>query len=166
MLDLVDRKILGVLRENARTSKADISRRVGLTPTAVHERLSKLERSGVVRGYDVRLDAEALGLAVTAYVFVTRVGPAARAETGKRLAMLPEVEEVSKLAGAEDFLVKVRVADTKALARLLDSGFGSIESVGSTRTAIVLDTILDTRGPRVPAEPDGSLRDVTTARQD
>lgn len=142
-MDHIDRQILELLRHDGRASKADIGRHVGLTPAAIIERLRKLESSGAIRGYQADIDPEALGLNLCAYVFVQDNDPSKRAETGARLASLPEVDEVAKITGSDTFLVKVLVEDTRALTRLLEQKLGSIPTIASTRTCLVLETIAD-----------------------
>jgi len=143
MLDPIDRTILAILQENARTANADIARRVGLAPSAVLERIRKLERGGVIRGYDVRIDPHALGAGLVAFVFVHSEERIGGLETGQQIARLPEVQEVHQIAGEDCYLVKVRVADTEGLGALLRDGFGTLENIRSTRTTIVLSTIKD-----------------------
>ena len=140
-MDSVDRQILEMLGRDGRASKAEIGRRVGLTPAAILERLRKLEGSGAIRGYRADIDPEAIGLSIEAYVFVRDNDPSSRPETGARLAALKGVEEVAKITGADTFLVKVRVEDTQALARLLEEDFGAIPTIASTRTSLVLETV-------------------------
>jgi Lrp/AsnC family leucine-responsive transcriptional regulator len=141
-MDKIDLEILEVLRQDGRASKADIGRQVGLTPAAILERLRKLETSGTIRGYQVDVDPEALGLAIEAYIFVLDDDPSARPETGRQIAALPGVEHVSKITGEDTFLVRVRVTDTGALTHLLEQGLGSISSIKSTRTCLVLETVI------------------------
>jgi Lrp/AsnC family leucine-responsive transcriptional regulator len=140
-LDAVDLAILELLRRDGRASKAAIGRRVGLTSASIIERLRKLEASGAIRGYRADVDPEAIGLPIEAYVFVRDNDPSCRPETGARLAALPGVEEVAKITGADTFLVRVRVADTRALARLLEEEFGAIRTIASTRTSLVLEPV-------------------------
>lgn len=140
-MDKTDLDILGLLRHNGRASKAEIGRHVGLTTASIIERLRKLEASGAIRGYHANIDPKALGLMIEAYVFISDNDPSRRAETGAKLAALPGVEEVAKITGADTFLIKVQVQGTQALTRLLEQGFGSIPTITSTRTALVLETI-------------------------
>lgn len=143
MFDEIDLKILNILQENARTSNADLARAVDLAPSAVLERVRKLERRGVITGYAARLSPQALGLALTAFTFVRVEEAVGATDTGRLLAGLPGVLEVHYTAGAAAYLVKVRVADTAALAGLLRE-MGRIESVRDTNTTIVLETVKET----------------------
>jgi Lrp/AsnC family transcriptional regulator, leucine-responsive regulatory protein len=143
-MDAIDRKILNILQSDARTSNAELARQVGLAPSAVLERVRKLEERQVIRGYQARIDPTALELGLLAFVYVRtdeRIGSPI-AERG--LAELPEVQEVHHIAGEDCFLVKVRVASTDALQRLLRERIGAIPTVRSTRTTIVLETAKET----------------------
>ena len=151
MIDDIDLKILALLQEDARTSNAEIARRVGMVPSGIFERLRKLEERGLIRAYETRLDPKPLGLGLLAFVFVRaeeRVGSPA---TGEALAAIPEVLEVHHVAGEDCYLVKVRAADTEALGRLLREGFGAVATVRSTRTTIVLSTVKETARLPLPA---------------
>lgn len=143
-LDDTDRQILVILQGNARTSNAEIARQVGMAPSAVLERVRKLEERGVVEGYAAKVNAQAVGLALTAFLFVRAEERPAASETAEMLAELPEVQEVHHVAGEDCFLVRVRVADPEALGRLLREQIGAIETVRSTRTTIVLGTVKET----------------------
>lgn len=137
-----------ILQNDARTSRAEIARQVGLTPTAVYERIRKLEGE-VISGYEAHLNPRALGMSVLAYIFVSELKPVKGERTGPRLARIRGVEEVAKIAGEDCFLVKVRASDTEGLARILDRDIASIPSVGGTRTTIVLESLLEKCGPRM-----------------
>ena len=152
MIDETDRRILEILQENARTSNAEIARQVGMAPSAILERIRKLEERGVIEGYTARVNPEALGLMLTAYVFVRADERAGAPTTAQRMAQIPEVEEVHHVAGEDCFLAKVRVRGTKDLGKLLQEKLGAIDTIRSTRSTIVLDTIKDTR---VLAAPEG-----------
>lgn len=144
MIDVIDRQMLAILQENARTSNAEIARRVGLAPSAIFERIRKLETQGLITGYEARVNPQPLGLGLVAFMFVRtqeRVGSQA---TGMLLAQIPEVQEVHHIAGEDCYLVKVRAADTNHLGVLLRERFGAIESITSTRTTIVLSTVKET----------------------
>jgi Lrp/AsnC family leucine-responsive transcriptional regulator len=144
MIDETDRRILAILQEDARTPNAEIARRVGMAPSAIFERVRKLEERGVVLGYEARLNPAAFGLGLVAFVFVRLEGGAADEVVERRLAEMPEVQEVHHIAGEDCFLVKVRVADAEALRRWLREGIGGIPGVHSTRTTIVLGTVKET----------------------
>jgi Lrp/AsnC family leucine-responsive transcriptional regulator len=139
-MDERDEKILSILQSDGRASYAAIARQLGLTPSAVLERIRKLERSGVIRGYSARLDPSALGLGLLAFVFVQADERLTDTSTADQLAAIPEVLEIHHVAGEDCYLVKVRCASPAALAGLLREKFGAIESVRRTRSTIVLST--------------------------
>ena len=144
-------QILKILQDDARTPNAEIARRVGLAPSAVHERLRKLEERGIVRGYTARLDPRALGLGLLAFVFVRAEERGGADDTAQQLAAIPEVQEVHHIAGEDCFLVKVRAPDTEALGILLRDRIGALPAVRSTRTTVVLRTVKED-----PALPTGA----------
>jgi len=141
MIDDIDLQILNILQQNARTPNAEIARQVGMAPSAVLERIRKLELKGVIQGYEARINPEALGLSLLAYVFVRSDERAGDPRTGDLLAQIPEVQEVHHIAGEDCYLAKVRVRDAKSLGRLLRGPFGAIDAVRSTRSTIVLESL-------------------------
>src|SRR5262252_1620713 len=148
MIDETDVVILELLQENARISQADVARVVGLAPSAVLERIRKLESRGVVKGYTALLDPHALEQAMLAFVAV-RTGEAPGDESVARaLAQCPEVLELHHVAGDGCYLLKVRARDAEHVGQLLRHRFGRIPGVKSTRTTIVLETVKET--PRLP----------------
>jgi len=144
MFDDMDRDILAILQENARTSNAEIARKVGLAPSAVFERIRKLEERGVIAGYAVQVDPRAADLGLLAFIFVRSDDDHGEDAAADVLAALPEVQEVHQVAGEDCFLVKVRVRDTEALGALLRDRVKCIPSVRATRTTIVLNTVKET----------------------
>jgi Lrp/AsnC family leucine-responsive transcriptional regulator len=144
MINDLDRQILTILQSNARTSNAEIARQVGLAPSAVFERIRKLEERDVLRSYTARIDPHAVGLGLVAFTFVRSNDRPGGIQTAEKLAEIPEVLEVHHVAGEDCFLVKVRAADTEALGRLLRERLGKIGTITSTRTTIVLETVKET----------------------
>jgi len=144
MINTLDAHILSILQKNARVSNAEIARQVGLAPSAVFERIRKLEERGVIQGYSVRIDPHAVGLGLVAYTFVRSNDRPGGIQTAEKLAEIPEVLEVHHVAGEDCFLVKVRAADTEALGRLLRERLGKISTISSTRTTIVLESVKET----------------------
>ena len=144
MFDEIDLQILTILQEKARIPNAEIARQVGMAPSAVLERIRKLEERGIIEGYEVRLNPEPFGQGLTAFVSVA----ASRAGNGRlagELAAVTGVQEVHQVAGEDGYLVKLRVAGTAMLGRILRDELGAIEGVRSTSTRIVLNTVKETR---------------------
>jgi Lrp/AsnC family transcriptional regulator, leucine-responsive regulatory protein len=151
MIDLIDTKILNILQENARTSNAEIARQVGLAPSAVFERIRKLEERRIIRCYRADIDPKVLGLAQLAFTFVRSNDRPGGVETGEKLAEIPEILEVHHVAGEDCFLVKARARDAEALGRLLRERLGAIATIASTRTTIVLETVKETAALPIPS---------------
>ena len=139
IIDGVDKQILTILQHDARTSNAAIARDVGLAPSAVLERIRKLEDKGIVRGYRAELSPDRVGFGLTAFVFV-RTNECGDG-TDLLLAEIPEVLEVHDVAGEDSYLLKVKSESTEDLARMLRETLKSIPSVISTRTTVVLQTV-------------------------
>ncbi|MBR9990703.1 MAG: Lrp/AsnC family transcriptional regulator [Gemmatimonadetes bacterium] len=146
MADDLDIEILRLLQENARTANAEIARRVGLAPSAVFQRIRKLEEQGVIAGYHAALDPASVGQGLLAFIMVRTAEGARARETADMLAGIPEVLEVHRVVGDDCFFLKVRVADTDALGRLLDETIQPLPPVASTRTTIVLSSAKETPG--------------------
>jgi Lrp/AsnC family leucine-responsive transcriptional regulator len=163
MIDTRDARILELLQDDARRSNAEIARDLGIAPSAVLERIRKLERSGILLGYSARLSPEQLGAELLAFVFVQADEELGDESAAQRLAELPEVQEVHHVAGEDCYLVKVRCASPTALGRLLRDRFGAIPGVKRTRSTIVLGTKKETLAlpvVRALAAVEEEVRDV------
>lgn len=144
-IDAIDAHLLTILQDNARMSQADMARAVGLAPSAVLERLRKLEARGIVTGFSALLSPRAVGLPQLAFVAVRVSGTGEQEEqAGARLAAVPEVLEVHHVAGEDCYLLKVRTRDAQHLGTLLRQRLGRIPGVVSTRTTVVLETVKET----------------------
>ena len=144
MIDQTSLSILETLQSDARISNAEIGRRVGLAPSAVYERIKKLEERGAVRGYNASIDPTAVDLGLLAFVLVRSDERGGAPITEAALVALPEVQEVHHVAGEDCFMLKVRARDTTALNDLLANRIGSLDGVRSTKTTIVLRTAKET----------------------
>ena len=148
MIDETDSTILDLLQENARISQADVARVVGLAPSAVLERIRKLESRGIIRGYAALVDPHALNQSMLAFVAVRTEETPGNNDVANALAKCPEVLELHHVAGDDCYLLKVRARDAEHVGQLLRHRFGRIPGVKSTRTTIVLETVKET--PRLP----------------
>jgi Lrp/AsnC family leucine-responsive transcriptional regulator len=135
-MDDRDRAILAALQEDGRATFADLGKRVGLAPSSVHERVRKLEQAGVIRGYRADLDPEAVGLFVTALISVTPLDPKQPDDLPDRVREFPEVEDCHSVAGAENYVLKVRTRTTSELEDLIRRLREKAEV--ATRTTVVL----------------------------
>lgn len=143
MLDERDLSILAALQADARATFADIGNRVGLAGSSVHQRVRKLEQAGVIRGYRAQIDPQAIGLFVTALVSVMPLDPRQPDDLPDRVLDLPEVEACHSVAGAENYILKVR---TRTTADLEDFLRRLREKAGvQTRTTVVLSTPFEYR---------------------
>lgn len=158
MLEEIDARIAAVLAADGRCSFTDLAERVGLSVSAVHQRVRRLEKRGVIRSYAALIDGEQIGLPLTAFVSLTPIDPAAPDDYPQALAGIEEIESCHSVAGVESYIIKVRVASPSALEALL----GRIRAVAavSTRTTVVLSTPFEHRpllaavaGQTVPADP-------------
>ena len=137
-LDELDAALLRLLVQDGRRSYADLARDTGLSTSAVHQRVRRLEQRGAILGYTARVDPTAVGLPLTAFVSVTPIDPAAPDDAPDRLQHLSAVEACHSVAGTESWILKVRVASPAELETLL-SDIRSAAGV-QTRTTVVLST--------------------------
>ena len=160
MIDDIDGKILSILQNDARTSNAEIARRLAMAPSAILERIRKLETRGLIEGYEARLNPKALEMGLLAFIYVRADERIGSRVIGDELAMIPEVQEVHHIAGEDCYLLKVRVADTNALSDLLRQRLGPIDAIRSTRTTIVLSTIKETAQIPLPSTEKEAFSDA------
>jgi Lrp/AsnC family leucine-responsive transcriptional regulator len=144
-LDGTDRQIIALLADDARTSQRQLARQLNMSPPAVGDRIARLERAGVIRGYTVRIGWPALGY-VTAYLAVTAVQGADQAAIIRALHQLPEVEEILVITGSMDLLTRLRVRDHNHLRQLLLSQVWQIDGVQRTETFVELATMPEKPG--------------------
>jgi DNA-binding Lrp family transcriptional regulator len=140
-LDRIDRAILRVLQNDARTSNRDLAERVGLAPSSCLARVQRLVSDGVLAGFHARVDPRPLGLSLQAMVFVQLAthGGSAIDEFRRRLLALPEVLQLFHVGGAQDLLVHVVVRDSDHLRRLVGDGIASHLEVRHIETNVVFD---------------------------
>jgi Lrp/AsnC family transcriptional regulator, leucine-responsive regulatory protein len=152
MLDEISLKILKILQEKARIPNIEVSRLIGMAPSAVLERIRKLENLGYIDGYEVRLNPERFDRSQVAFIHVlVHETPETNLYVGDALAEIPEVQEVHFVAGEDCYLVKIRISDTSELGRILREKISPIAGVVSTRTLPVLATIKETS--KIPIRP-------------
>jgi Lrp/AsnC family leucine-responsive transcriptional regulator len=137
-LDELDAALLRQLVQDGRRSYTDLAKDTGLSTSAVHQRVRRLEQRGVITGYTARVDPTAVGLPMTAFVSVTPIDPAAPDDAPEKLQHLAAVEACHSVAGTESWILKVRVATPAELETLL---FDIRSAAGvQTRTTVVLST--------------------------
>jgi Lrp/AsnC family transcriptional regulator, leucine-responsive regulatory protein len=145
MLDETSLKILRILQEKARIPNIEVSRLIGMAPSAVLERIRKLENLGYIDGYEVRLNPERFDRSQVAFIHVQASQTQEKDSfIGNALAEIPEVQEVHFVAGEDCYLVKIRISNTVELGRILREKISPITGVLSTRTMPVLATFKET----------------------
>jgi Lrp/AsnC family transcriptional regulator, leucine-responsive regulatory protein len=137
-LEGTDRKILELLSNDGRMSFTDLGRATGLSTSAVHQRVKRLESRGLITGYVATVDHEQLGLPLTAFISIRPIDPSQPDDSPERLRRIAEIESCWSVAGDESYILKVRVATPAALEDLL-ARIRAAANV-STRTTIVLST--------------------------
>lgn len=153
-MEEIDRRIITLLAKDGRMSFTDLARETGLSVSAVHQRVRRLEKRGVIRGYAALIDYDAIGLPLTAFVSIKPIDPAAPDDAPQRLEHLTAVESCHSVAGDESYILKVRVASPQALEDLLQR-IRAAANV-STRTTVVLSTPYDYRAPDTSAAGDSA----------
>jgi len=153
-MDKTDKKILSLLQENARITNAEIARQIGMVPSGVQERIRKLEEKGFILDYATHLRSDPLDLGLLAFVFVRTNEPPGGLNTAEELAKLPEILEVHHVAGEDCYLLKVRHSNNKSLADFLREKLGTISTITSTNTVIVLNTVKETCSLKLPDTKD------------
>ena len=149
-LDHIDFQILAYLQEDARVSNAELAKKVGMAPSAVLERVKKLEQKGIIKAYTTRIEPAALNLKLLAFIFIRSSEGPGDTPTSKLIAKIPEVQEVHHIAGEDCYLVKVRTEDTLSLVQLMRDRFSKIPNIVSTKTTIVLETVKEENYLPVP----------------
>jgi Lrp/AsnC family transcriptional regulator, leucine-responsive regulatory protein len=141
----IDRKIVSLLARSGRMSFTELARLAGLSVSAVHQRVRRLEQEGVIKGYAAVIDPEDVGLPLTAFVSIKPFDAAAPDDLPQRLEHLTAIEACHSVAGDENYILKVRVPTPAALEELLYQ----IRTLGgvSTRTTVVLSTPYENRPP-------------------
>jgi Lrp/AsnC family leucine-responsive transcriptional regulator len=134
----LDRRIVGLLSQDGRMSFTDLGKATGLSTSAVHQRVRRLEEHGVIRGYRANIDYNALGLPLLAFISVTPLDPAAPDDVPDNLRDIDDVEACHSVAGEESYILKARVATPGDLEDLLARVRSSANV--STRTTVVLST--------------------------
>jgi Lrp/AsnC family leucine-responsive transcriptional regulator len=150
-LDEVNRAILSALTADPRLSVAELGRRVGMSAPAVRERVTRLEESGVIRGYRLEIDPAAVGLPVAAWVRI-RPGPGQLSRVAELAGKVPEVSQCYRISGEDCFLLLVHVPDLASIEAVLDQFL----QYGQTTSSFVVATPVPPR-PVLPAAPAARL---------
>lgn len=141
----MDRSIIAALARDGRQSMADLAAAVGLSKTPVQARVRRLEAEGIIRGYSALIDRERIGEGHVAFVQVTLNDTRSAAlDAFNRAALaVPEIEQCHMIAGAFDYLLKVRTRDIVAYRRILGERISALPHVAQTSTFVAMETIKD-----------------------
>jgi Lrp/AsnC family leucine-responsive transcriptional regulator len=141
--DRLDRRILAILQADGRITTTELADRVGLSATAVSERVRRLTRDGFILGYRARLDAAKLdrGLLVFVEVLLDRTSPDVFDAFATAVGRAPEISECHLVAGGFDYLMKTRVADMAAYRAFIGSVIWALPGVRETRTYVVMEEV-------------------------
>jgi Lrp/AsnC family transcriptional regulator, leucine-responsive regulatory protein len=137
-MDAIDRRIIGLLRANARMPVSDIARGVGLSSAPVARRIERLERSGVIRGYVTIVDDASLG-GLEAFTEIRLTGATETAELEEIVRAMPEVQQYFTISGDPDAIVRIRVDSVDHLQKVVNA-LRRTGKVTGTKTLIVLSS--------------------------
>ena len=138
-----DYKIITHLMHHARATWAELGTLLGLSAPAAADRVHKLEEQGVITGYAALINPEYAGCGLAAIILITLDNPADRPTFLELVKQSPEIMECHHIAGAEDYLLKVRCAGTRELEKLISEDIKALPGI-KTRTTIILSTIKET----------------------
>jgi Lrp/AsnC family leucine-responsive transcriptional regulator len=138
--DKIDLEILSLMQENSRISNADIARVLNMAPSAVFERVKKLEQKKIILQYTTRLNPAALNQNLIAFVYIQATKGIGNSNTAIELSKIAEVQEVHQVAGDDCYLVKIRTTDSASLLEMMRNSMSKIPDIIITKTSIVLET--------------------------
>lgn len=140
-LDEIDRKLLALLQDNDRLGLAELGQAVGSAPSTVNDRIKRLVRNGLITGFHARVAPEAVGLELLAFILVAWSDPKVEPKFLDRIRKTPHVLECHHVTGAWNYLIKVRVKNTRELESLLASTVKAVSGVQRTDTMIALSSV-------------------------
>ncbi len=144
IMDEKDEKIIKILRENAKLSTQEISKKTLIPITTVHNRIKKLEKEGVIKGYTVNLNHSKVGKGLTAYTLVSveynvmKQAKITQEQLARKLMNYEEVEQLAMVTGSVDIILKLRVKDMKEMDKFITGTLREHKGVGATQTLMVL----------------------------
>ena len=150
-LDDIDLQILHLMQANGRISNADLARELSMAPSAVLERVKKLEQKNVIMGYTAQINPIPLQQKLLAFIFIKSTeGFGHNDKILTALSKIPEVQEVHIIAGEDCFLAKIRTTDSATLMEIMRNSLKKIPSIASTKTTIVLETVKEQQQLVIP----------------
>jgi Lrp/AsnC family leucine-responsive transcriptional regulator len=154
-MDDIDRKIIEIIQTDGRVTNATLAAATGLSVSAANDRLRRLTERGVIAGWAARIDPDAVGLGLLAFLFVLIERTEHNAPFLAAVAAIPEVQEVHHVTGEWSYLLKVRVASTRALETLISERIKAIPGTARSLTFIALSSTKETAALPVAAMDDG-----------
>lgn len=139
-MDNTDLQILKILQKKARIPNVEVARNIGMAPSAVLERIKKLEAQGVIQGYEVRLNPEMFNCDMIAFVKIKTDSSRQLKNIGLSLAKIEQIQEVHYLAGEDCIMIKLRVKNNSELEAILNREIAALDNVKETQTFIALST--------------------------
>lgn len=149
-MDNTDLQILQILQKKARIPNVEVARNIEMAPSAVLERIKKLEAQGVIKGYEVRLNPDMFNCSMIAFIQIKVTTQARLIETAQLLSKIEQVQEVHHLAGEDCIMVKLRVSGNAELETLLSTQIATLEVVKDTKTLIALSTYKESAKIKLP----------------
>ena len=149
-MDNKDLQILKILQEKARVPNVEVARKIGMAPSAVLERIKKLEAQGVIEGYEVRLNPNLFKESMIAFIQIKVAFPGQILKTGEKLSKIEQIQEVHFLAGEDCLMVKLRVSDNLELETILRTQIANLDIVKETKTLIALSTLKESAKIMLP----------------
>ena len=140
-MDSIDRQILEFLQENAKIANSEIAKRLNMAPSAILERVRKLEKKNILTGYTARINPEAVDLDLLAFVMMSVEVANWSDQIGPELSKIPWVQEVHEIAGHYSYLIKIRATSTSHLSEILKQEVGKITKISQTQSILVLNTV-------------------------
>jgi Lrp/AsnC family leucine-responsive transcriptional regulator len=149
-LDETDLHILSLLQSDGRMQNAELAKQVGMAPSAMLERVKKLEQKGIIQNYIARVNPDVLELKLLAFIFVKSNEGPGQSKVSTQLAKLPEVLELHHIAGEDCYIMKIRAKDPQSLAEFMREKLRKIPNIVSTKTTIVLETVKEKNHLPIP----------------
>lgn len=146
-LDSVDLKILKILQDDGRISNLELSQMIGLSPAPTLERVKKLEKSGIIKGYQAVLDLYRLGLGTETFMQVSLAYNKQNAIDNfmEQIAKMDEIIECYQITGASDFILRILVKDVSAYEQLVREKLSHVTEITNMQTMVILSTIKKAR---------------------
>ena len=146
-LDKIDLKILRTLQENAKITNLQLSSEIGLSPAPTLERVKKLERQKLIKGYHAQLNAEMVGIGISAIIQITLTRQIENAISNfkKEINKIPEIMECYQVTGNADYVITVMLKDMRAFEELISQKLSKMEEIGQMQTMVILSKIKDSK---------------------